>query len=104
MQTRKSRFSQISLQKASPPHIVKAFVFLYVRLEAGRKETLQKSIQRAVQCTTNVNQIPRKKLGGICSVSDLWSNVTSIRYLKENQMFCNKEVILKQFKEFGKDI
>lgn len=45
----------------------------------------------------------KKKLGGTLSVTDLWSNATSIRYLKENQMFCNKEVILKEFKDLEKD-
>ena len=52
----------------------------------------------------SIFEIPKKKLGGSCSVTDFWSNLTSIRYLKENKMFCNKELILKEFKELGKQL
>lgn len=48
--------------------------------------------------------MPGKKLEGTIGVADLWSNAVSIRYLKENQMFWNKELIVKEFKEMGKKI
>lgn len=49
-----------------------------------------------------VTQISNKNLKGTISIGELWGNKDSMRHLKENKMFFNKDILLEELRHLNK--
>lgn len=47
-------------------------------------------------------EISNKSLKGTISIGELWGNKDSMRHLKENKMFFNKDILLEELKHLKK--
>lgn len=49
-------------------------------------------------------QVEQSVMNGTISVGELWSNKNTLKYLKENKMFFNKEALIHQFEDMNKNL